>query len=270
MRLSHRTGSDVGTGMHSEETPFGIMVAQLLESLEAPSGAVVRWTDGRFGADGPVWDHSIERMLVQSACSGDDEALDLLLRHEWYAVYRLVSDGASDGALAEELAQEVFARAIATLDRLQVLGVPFHSYCVQIAHRLLRDRRRAMPPGAPGGTPGHFVAPEGPGLVVLPSVEDAGDVDQGASEPAVVVLSSDDRPRFVAALDRLPRSSRELLWLRLIEGRTEHEIGVEWGRTPESVHELQRQALAALRAGLANGAAADADNGAVTGEDDSW
>lgn len=235
--------------MDNEGTPFAIMVARLLDSLEAPQGAVVRWTDGHAHPNGPAWGHSIERLLVQSACAGDDEALDLLLRHEWYGVYRLVSAAEPDGARAEELVQEVFTRAIATLERLRVLGVPFHSYCVQIAHRLLRDRRRTAPAGIPGRTPGDFSSPESPGLVVLSSVEVPEPAP--ATEPTVVVLSADDRPRFVAALGRLPRPSRELLWLRLIEGRTEAEIGVEWGRTPESVHELQRQALSALRAGLA-------------------
>lgn len=258
--MSHRDPVLVGTGMEHEGTSFATMVARLLDNLDAPDGGtvVVRWTDGRSGPYGE-WDHSIERMLLQSACAGDDEALDLLLRHEWYGVYQLVARNEPEGGRAEELVQEVFTRAIASLDRVWSLGVPLRSYLAQVTHRLLRDKRPAAgaPAPAPGGIPGDFGEPEPPDLVVLPATE-ARSTALGR-EPVVVVLSADDRPRVVDALDRLPRQCRELLWLRLVEGRTETEIGVEWGRTPESVRDLQRRALVALRAGLAGEAPAAED-----------
>lgn len=233
--------------MDNEGTPFATMVTRLLDSLEATEvdTVVVRWTDGRSG-DGSGWDHSIERMLVQSACAGDDEALDLLLRHEWFGVYQLVSRKEPDDARAEELVQEIFTQAIASLERFRGLGVPLRSYLAQIARRLLRQVPEGIVP-VPGGIPGDFGELEVPDVVVLP----AQDRCVVPREPAVVVLSADDRPRFLAALDRLPRRCRELLWLRLVEGRTETEIGVEWGRTAESVRELQRHALEALRDGIA-------------------
>jgi RNA polymerase sigma-70 factor, ECF subfamily len=239
--------------MGNEGTPFAAMVRRLLDSLEAPDGGtvVVRWTDGRCD-HGTVWDHSLERMLLQSACAGDDDALDLLLRREWFGVYRLVVVSEPDGRRAEELVQEVFARAIAALPRLRDGGVPFRSSVAQIARRLLRDRQPTSPPiGGPRGVPGAFGEPEPPDLVVLPAqASSAEDPDPSCSQPSVMVLSADDRPRVVAALDRLPRHCRELLWLRIVEGHTETEIGVEWGRTPDAVRELQRRALRALRAGL--------------------
>lgn len=254
--------------MSHEGTPFAAMVRRLLDSLEAPDGdtVVVRWTDGRSD-HGTLWDHSLERMLLQSACAGDDDALDVLLRREWFGVYRLVAGSEPDGARAEELVQEVFARAINSLPRLCEQGVPLRSSLAQIARRLLRDRQRTSSPiGAPGGVPGVFDAPERPSLVVLPAQEPAGtEVGQlgelpgsaGHLESSVMVLSADDRPTVVAALERLPRQCRDLLWLRIVEGRTETEIGVEWGRTPDAVRELQLHALRALRAGL-DGDVADA------------
>ena len=256
MTVSHRPAWLVGTGMDNERTPFATMVARLLDSLEAPDAdaVVVRWTDGR-SLDGAAWGHSVERMLVQSACAGDDEALDLLLRHEWYGVYRLVASAEPDGARVEELVQEVFARAIAGLERFRALGVPFRSYLAQIARRLLRPAPGVATP-APGGIPGDFGEPDGPDLVVLSARERPAP----RREPAVVVLSADERPQLLAALDRLPRQCRELLWLRLVEGRTETEIGVEWGRTAASVRELQRHALESLRAGLADGAVVAEDD----------
>lgn len=270
MIVSRRAGSLVGTSMNHEGTPFAAMVRRLLDNLEAPDGdtVVVRWTDGRSD-HGTLWDHALERMLLQSACAGDDDALDVLLRREWFGVYRLVAGSEPDGARAEELVQEVFARAINSLPRLCEQGVPLRSSLAQIARRLLRDRQRTSSPiGAPGGVPGVFDAPERPSLVVLPAQEPAGTEAGQSGErpvPSVMVLSADDRPTVVAALERLPRQCRDLLWLRIVEGRTETEIGVEWGRTPEAVRELQLQALRALRAGLESDAADAGDADPSTG-----
>lgn len=254
MTASQGARSHVVTGMGNEGTPFAAMVRRLLDSLEAPGGdtVVVRWTDGRCG-HATVWDHSLERMLLQSACAGDDDALDLLLRREWFGVYRIVAAAEPDGGRAEELVQEVFARAISSLPRLRDRGVPLRSSLAQIARRLLRDRQRASSSVvAPGGVPGSFGEPEPPDLVVLPTQAPLGGPsgNRASGDPCVMVLSADDRPRVVAALERLPRHCRELLWLRIVEGRTETEIGVEWGRTPDAVRELQLRALRTLRAGL--------------------
>lgn len=251
MIRSRSVGRDVVEGMSDEKTPFAAMVEHLLESLEASSGGtvVVRWTDGRSGPAGPAWDHSVERMLVRSAIAGDDDALDLLMRREWCAVYRLVSRREPDAGRAEELVQEVFTRAIATLGRLQELGVPLRSYLAQIARRLLRDRVEAARPDAGRGVPGAFRSVDAPGLVVLPPQE--REPDPVVERATVVVLSAGERSRFLQVLDRLPRRSRELLSLRVIEGHTEAEIGIAWGRTPEAVRAAQRQALDALRASLA-------------------
>jgi RNA polymerase sigma-70 factor (ECF subfamily) len=232
-------------------TPFAAMVGRLLDSLEASSGGtvVVRWTDGRSGPPGPAWDHSVERMLVSSAAAGDDDALDLLICREWCGVYRLVSRREPDAARAEELVQEVFTRAIASLGRLQQLGVPFRSYLAQIAHRLMRERIGAPTPDGSRGGPGVFGGDDTPGLVVLTAQERTVRASRD-DEPTVVVLSAEERPRFLELLDRLPRRSRELLWLRVLEGRTEAEIGIAWGRSAGAVHEAQHQALTALRMSL--------------------
>lgn len=253
MTASQWGGALVGMDMSDEVMPFAAMVGRLLDSLEASDGGtvVVRWTDGRTGPPGPAWDHSVERMLVRSAVAGDDDALDLLICREWCGVYRLVSRHEPDAARAEELVQEVFTRAIASLARFQQLGVPFRSYLAQIARRLLRERIGAPKPDAGRGGPGAFGESDPPGLVVLPTQERT-DPGLRAKEPTVVVLSAEERPRFLELLDRLPRRSRELLWLRVLEGHTEAEIGIAWGRTPGAVHEVQRQALDALRMSLAD------------------
>jgi RNA polymerase sigma factor (sigma-70 family) len=72
-------------------------------------------------------------------------------------------------------------------------------------------------------------------------------------EPEAIVLVADERHLLLAALGRLPHRWREVLCLRILEGRTAAEIGVEWGRSPESVRQIQHRALLALRTEMADG-----------------
>ena len=175
-----------------------------------------------------------EQWLVQSACLGDDGALEELCRQEWFAIYRMVARRVDDPDEAEELTQEVFARAIASLSNFRYVGVPFRGYLARIARNLLCDRWRSTRGRSEPATGG-------------PSVElEASDPD-----PEALVLESDDRRQVLAALARLPGRWREVLYLRIVEGRSASEIAVEWGRSPEAVRQIQHRALVALRAEMA-------------------
>ena len=242
--LSHESFSFVGTGMTSNvKDPYASMLQSLLDGMDSPRGGdvVVRWTDAEVDA-GPAadeaagWDQNMERMLVEAACQGDEESLDALCRREWYAIFRLVAASVPDTVEAEELTQEAFARAIASLSRFRYVGVPFRSYLSQIARNLLRDRWRQAQ---------H-----------RPDMDSRVPDRAGAElEPEAIVLAAAERYLLVEALGRLPHRCREVLYLRILEGRTAAEIGVEWGRTAESVRQLQHRALLALRAEMVGGGA---------------
>jgi RNA polymerase sigma-70 factor, ECF subfamily len=239
--VSHQPVSLVGRGMTSDiDDQYASMLRALLDGMDSPWGGevLIRWSDPEEmpADDGPEpegWDHMVERMLLQSACQGDDDSLEALCRREWFAIFQLVSVSVPDTAEAEELTQEVFTRAIASLPRFSYVGVPFRSYLSQIARNLLRDRWRQAQ--------------------ARPDVDDGPVPDRPAAElePEAIVLAAAERHRLVEALRRLPHRCREVLCLRILEGRTAAEIGVEWGRTPESVRQLQHRALLALRAEMA-------------------
>lgn len=242
-KLSHGPFSFVGTGMTSDtKDPYASLLQSLLDGMDSPRGGdvVVRWTDAEAADGSPAadeaagWDRNMERMLVEAACQGDEESLDALCRREWYAIFRLVSASVPDTVEAEELTQEAFARAIASLSRFRYVGVPFRSYLSQIARNLLRDRWRQ--------------AQSRPDMVSR-----VPDRAGGELEPEAIVLAAAERHLLVDALGRLPHRCREVLYLRILEGRTAAEIGVEWGRTAESVRQLQHRALLALRAEMIGG-----------------
>ena len=239
--VSHKPISCVGTDMEmNTDNAYASMLQSLLDRMDSPQGGdvVVRWTDG-VGPDGSneqseSWDRSMEQMLLESASLGDEDSLDALCRREWYPVFRLISASVPDAAEAEELTQEAFARAIAALPRFRYMGVPFRSYLGQIARNLLRDRWRQAQS-----------RPEMERRLPDRATQDP--------EPEAIVLAAAERHLLVEALGRLPRRCQEVLCLRILEGRTAAEIGVEWGRTPESVRQLQHRALLALRTEMSSG-----------------
>ncbi|MHB1777174.1 MAG: RNA polymerase sigma factor [Acidimicrobiales bacterium] len=175
-----------------------------------------------------------ERALVEEACGGDERALDRLCRREWHAVLRIVRGSVGDPEEAEEVTQEVFARAIASLPRFVVTDAPFQAYLAQIARNLLRDRWRREQS--------------------RPALEqDVPDGPAAGPAPEAAVLAADDRQVLLNAIRHLPPRYREVLRLRVIEGRTAAEIGAEWGRSPEAVRQIQHRAVLALRGEMAAG-----------------
>lgn len=228
----------------------------------------VRWSDGAMAAEHEVTGQERsdrEQVLVRGACLGDEGALEALCHDEWHHVHKLVAGTVAEPIEAEELTLEVFARAIARLAHFPYEETSFRSYLFQLARHLLSDRWRSevalrgcelrtVPtgavvgePGAPTDGRGPATVPWGPaarGFVPVPRAFPPPPAPEGTG---TIVLTSDHRRQLEAALDRLPDRCRELLHLRLVEGWSTAEIGAEWGRTPEAVRRVQRQALQALR-----------------------
>jgi len=232
-------------GMTTSLTPSPSLLDSVLSLLaDGPGdGAPLRWSDERPATGQRPGGHrrSVrgtsrreDRALVEEACRGDERALDRLCRREWDAVLRIVRASVGDPEEAEEVTQEVFTRAIASLPRFVVTDAPFHAYLAQIARNLLRDRwrRERCRPAL------EQEVPDGPAT---------------GPAPEAAVLAADDRQVLLNAIRHLPPRYREVLRLRVIEGRSAAEIGSEWGRSPEAVRQIQHRAVLALRGEIAAG-----------------
>ena len=214
------------------------------ESAGGPTGvdAPVRWADGGGAAEPEApgaerWHR--EQLLARGACLGDEGALETLCRDEWYHVHKLVSGSVPDPVDAEELTLEVFARAIDQLSHFPYVETSFRSYLLQFA-RAAAERPLAGGPDrrvAAGGSAARGTAAGPSAYAARIRREEAG----------TILLSAEQRRQLVAALDRLPERSREVLHLRLLEGRSTMEISADWGRTPDAVRRVQCEALQALR-----------------------
>lgn len=169
--------------------------------------------------------------LLRRAQLGDSVALEEVCRREWRPVYDLLYRNLGNQAEAQDLTQEVFLRALRSLERYQISDTPLHSWLVTIALNLLRDRwRRRVTPSAG-----------------LDSIAELATHEPGPEHLALAAL---DREAIQAALDTLPEDYRRVIHLRVVEARPAQEVGEIMGRQADAIRQLQRRALSALRAAL--------------------
>jgi RNA polymerase sigma-70 factor, ECF subfamily len=173
----------------------------------------------------------VEDALLQRALDGDRQALDELCHREWRAIYGLLYRSVQNQQEAQDLTQEVFLRALRSLRRYRVTGRPFHSYLVTIAVNLLRDRWKAR-------------------RYQLTDLEHAPDLVETDPGPEDQALSGLERQEVERALATLPDDYQTVIRLRVVEARSSRETGDLMGRSAESVRQLQRRALSALRQAL--------------------
>ena len=168
--------------------------------------------------------------LVRQAQSGSQAALEELCRREWRPVYDLVYRTVQNRDEAQDLTQEVFLRALRSLDRYHDTGQPIHAWLVTIALNMLRDRWRRMRPSAD--------------IDNLPELQNP---DPGPEQLAMQHLDKDVIEQALAAL---PEDYQIVLRLRVVEARPSKEVAEIMGRNADAVRQLQRRALLSLRAML--------------------
>lgn len=160
-----------------------------------------------------------EDELLQKAQRGDQAAIEALFRREWRPVYRLIYRSLLDPAETQDQTQEVFIRALTSLDRYQPTATPFAGYLAVIARNLLRDRWRKQPPPTASDTQAtHLVST--------------------AAGPEQVALIADEQTRIAALLAPLPADYRRVIELRLLDGRPTDEVAEIMGRSPGAIRIL--------------------------------
>ena len=132
-----------------------------------------------------------------------------------------------DRAEAEDIAGEVFLRALKSLKSYREQGVPMQGWLFRIAHNLtvdyLRkmDKRRTVPIDS----------------VVLPDNTDPADTAERKIE----------FERVTQAMKQLTEEQREIINLRFFGGLTSGEVGNILNKSDGAVREMQRSALEKLR-----------------------
>jgi RNA polymerase sigma-70 factor (ECF subfamily) len=173
--------------------------------------------------------------LTQRAQQGDVDALEELCAREWKPIYTVLFHIVGDPTEAQDLTQEVFLRALRSLDRYEDRGIPFRAYLMTIARNLARNHWRSLRWQAGG-------------------LNDAGNISTSADDPVDHALLWDELERLQQGLDDLSADHRQVLELRIIEGLSAAEVGRRMGRSPDAVRQLQRRAILTLQSLVKAGA----------------
>lgn len=132
-----------------------------------------------------------------------------------------------DKAEAEDIASEVFLRALDSLKKYEERGLPMEAWLFKIAHNLVVDhlRRAAKKKTVP-----------------IEAVEIADKAD-----PQATAEMNFELQRVARAMKQLTHEQSEVIRLRFLGGLTSREVGGMLGKSDGAVREMQRVAMEKIR-----------------------
>ena len=174
-----------------------------------------------------------EESLVKQAQKGDEEAFTQLYEEYFTKIYRYVALRIGNEMEAEDIAQQVFLRALQSIGSFKWRGVPFSSWLFRIAHNQVVDylRRKAKRTTVP-----------------LNEVQVFAD-----HNPQEEVEQELDLERLAAAVNHLTKAQREVISLRFTGELSTAETAKVMGKSQGAVKALQHSAIVALRKTLLQG-----------------
>jgi RNA polymerase sigma-70 factor, ECF subfamily len=150
------------------------------------------------------------------------------LYEEYYnKIARYVFVRIGDRSEAEDIASEVFVKALDSLKTYQERGLPMQAWIFRIAHNLVVDYLRKGKQRA---------------VVPIDAVEITSDTDPVTTAETHIEIS-----RVVKAMERLTEDQREVVRLRFFGGLSSKEVSSVMEKTDGSVREMQSAALEKLR-----------------------
>ena len=162
----------------------------------------------------------------------NNEAKLASLYEEYYdkiARYAYVRIGSRTDA--EDLAGEVFLKALESLKSYKERGTPMQAWLFRITHNLVVD---------------HLRKTEKRKTVPIDTMQVEADTN-----PATVAEKNIELERVTKAMEQLTREQREVLRLRFFGGLTSKETGSVLNKSDGAVREMQRAAIEKLRNMLA-------------------
>ena len=157
-----------------------------------------------------------------------NEAKLASLYEEYYdKIARYVYTRIGDKSEAENIAGEVFLKALESLKSYRERGIPMQAWLFRIAHNLVVDHLRKVAKRK---------------TVSIDTVEIASDID-----PVIAVEKRMEIERLTKAMDQLTQQQREVLRLRFFGELTSKETGSILKKRDGAVREMQRNAIEKLR-----------------------
>ncbi len=169
-------------------------------------------------------------MHVERSASGrsSKEAALAGLYDEYYdKIARYIFARIGDRAEAEDLAGEVFLKALQSLDSYKERGIPMHAWLFRIAHNLVVD---------------YFRQAAKRKTVSIDTVQVVAE-----ENPRATVETKMEIERVAKALDQLTPAQRQVIELRFFSELTSEEAGRILNKSSGTVREMQSAAIKQLR-----------------------
>jgi RNA polymerase sigma-70 factor (ECF subfamily) len=167
-----------------------------------------------------------ERQPVEARRSNEAE-LSSLYREYYDKIAHYASAHIGNRADAEDIAGEVFLKALESLRSYRKRGIPMQAWLFKIAHNLVVDYLRKMSKRK---------------TVDIDSVTVS--LDEG---PEAIAEFNIEVERVKKAMEQLTPSQRDVLSLRFFGELTSKETASIMGKTDGAVREMQRAAIQKLR-----------------------
>ncbi len=166
--------------------------------------------------------------IAERAARRDVEAFARLYDEHLDTVYRYVLYKVGDAALAEELTEDVWAKAWEGIERFQWRNLPFQHWLLRIARNAVVDHWRSR-------------------RRTTTSIDGLVDVSSDEAPPDERVAHDVEMQILQQALMRLPDDQRDVLILRFIEGYSHAEVAAVLDKSVVAVRQIQVRALRALQ-----------------------
>ena len=173
--------------------------------------------------------------LVRAAQAGDAAAFGQLYEQYFDKVYSYLSFKLGNATEAEDLAEQVFLKALESLGGYKWTGVPFQAWLFRIAHNLFVDylRRRTQRTSEPIDEN-------------LPAYDRTADPEAWLAEKVT-------RQGLIKAVERLTDLQKQVIALKFAGGLSNAEVARLLGKTEGAVKALQHAALQSLQRQFAKG-----------------
>ena len=167
--------------------------------------------------------------LVRAAQGGDVAAFGQLYERYFEKVYSYLSFKVGNATEAEDLAEQVFLKAMESLRGYKWTGVPFQAWLFRIAHNLLVDnlRRRSKRVSEP--------------------LDEALPDRRREADPEAHLAEKLTRQGLIHAVERLTDLQKQVIHLKFAGGLSNAEVAQIMGRTEGAVKALQHAALQSLQ-----------------------
>jgi RNA polymerase sigma-70 factor, ECF subfamily len=161
-----------------------------------------------------------QRARYESELSGlYDEYYDRIAR------YVFIHIGNKDDA--EDIAGEVFLKALKSLDSYQERGIPMQAWLFKIAHNMVVDYLRKKSK--------------------LKTMEVESDILSVDEDPVAVAETNIELEKVKHAMQKLSSDQRQIISLRFISGLASKEVAAIMNKSDGAVREMQRVAIQKLR-----------------------